>query len=177
MTTPPRLAAVLTVSDSAHNGTRTDGSGPAVAARLEDAGFAVTARRIVPDDRARIATELRELATTLGIGLICTTGGTGVALRDVTPEATRDVIDREVPGFVELMRSEGLKQTRFAPLSRAVSGTYGKVLIVNLPGSPAGAVQSLDAIVELVPHVLDLLGGHTEHQRAGYAAKDDAAKD
>jgi molybdenum cofactor synthesis domain-containing protein len=158
-----KLAAVVTISDGAHQGARLDASGPAVAARLEAAGFAVTARTIVPDDRSRIAAELRELAATLSVGLICTTGGTGVALRDLTPEATRDVIDREVPGFGELMRAEGLKKTRFAPLSRALAGTCGRVLIVNLPGSPKGAVESLDAILELVPHVLELLSGRTEH--------------
>jgi molybdenum cofactor synthesis domain-containing protein len=158
-----KLAAVLTISDSAHEGARTDGSGPAVAARLEAAGFAVTARTILPDERSRIAAQLREFAATLSVGLICTTGGTGIALRDITPEATRDVIDREIPGFGELMRAEGLKRTPFAPLSRALAGTCGRVLIVNLPGSPKGAVESLDAILGLVPHVLELLSGHTEH--------------
>jgi len=117
----------------------------------------------VPDERMRIADELRDLAANLVKGLICTTGGTGLAQRDVTPEATRDVIEREAPGFGELMRAEGLKRTRFAPLSRALAGTLGSVLIVNLPGSPRGAVESLDAIVELVPHVLELLSGRTEH--------------
>jgi molybdenum cofactor synthesis domain-containing protein len=159
----PRLAAVITVSDSAHEGRRADASGPAVAARLEAAGFAVTARTIVPDERNLIADELRQLAQTLSAGLICTTGGTGIALRDLTPEATRDVIEREIPGFGEVMRSEGLKKTRFAPLSRALAGSCGRVLIVNLPGSPKGAVESLDAILGLVPHVLELLSGHTEH--------------
>ena len=94
---------------------------------------------------------------------IFTTGGTGVALRDVTPEATRTVIEREIPGIGELMRTRGRDSTPLAALSRAVAGNRGKVLIVNLPGSPKGAVESLDAIVELVPHVLGLLSGRTEH--------------
>ena len=118
---------------------------------------------VIPDESDEIANRLATLADGGQLSAIFTTGGTGVARRDVTPEATRTVIDREIPGFGELMRARGREATPLAVLSRAIAGTRGSVLIVNLPGSPKGAVESLDAIVELVPHVLDLLQGQTEH--------------
>jgi molybdenum cofactor synthesis domain-containing protein len=126
-------------------------------------GWQVLSLEAVPDDMAAISERLRAVADGGQVCAIFTTGGTGVAARDVTPEATRAVIDREIPGIGELMRAKGLGSTPFAALSRAVAGVRGGVLIVNLPGSPRGALESLNAIVELVPHVLELLSGQTEH--------------
>jgi molybdopterin adenylyltransferase len=159
-------AAVITVSDSAFTGKRADVSGPTVKARLEQLGWVVALTDIVPDDSGMIRERLIAGAEAGQVGAIFTTGGTGIATRDVTPEATRAVVEREIPGMGELMRARGIASTPFATLSRAVAGTRGRVLIVNLPGSPKGAVESLDAIVELVPHVLELLNGHTEHPSA-----------
>jgi molybdopterin adenylyltransferase len=159
-------AAVLTISDSVSGGTRTDRSGPAVRERLEQLGWRVSLLEVIPDEVEEISRRLATLADGGQVAAIFTTGGTGVAPRDVTPEATRAVLEREIPGFGELMRSRGREKTPLAVLSRSVAGTRGRVLIVNLPGSPRGAVESLDAIVELVPHVLDLLRGQTEHAAA-----------
>jgi len=155
--------AVVTVSDSAVAGTREDRSGPALRERALAEGWIVGAMELVPDDSAQIAAILRRLADSGEVAVILTTGGTGVALRDITPEATRGVIEREIPGLGELMRAEGLKFTPTAVLSRGLAGLRGRTLIVNLPGSPKGAVQSFDAIAKLVPHIVDLLEGRTEH--------------
>jgi molybdenum cofactor synthesis domain-containing protein len=154
-------AAVLTVSDSVALGSRVDASGPAVVAALEQAGFTVAAREIVPDERPVIEAALRRLAAR--VELVVTTGGTGVAERDVTPEATRAVCPRLVEGIAERMRSEGARKTPLAALSRGVCGVCGRVLILNLPGSPAAATDSLAAVLEILPHALELLRGKTEH--------------
>jgi molybdopterin adenylyltransferase len=156
-------AAVLTISDSASAGKRVDRSGPAVRERLEQLGWSVSVVEIVPDEVDEISARLSTLADGGQVAAIFTTGGTGLAPRDVTPEATRAVVDREIPGFGEVMRARGRESTPLAALSRSMAGTRGAVLIVNLPGSPKAAVESLNAIVELVPHVLELLRGQTEH--------------
>jgi molybdenum cofactor synthesis domain-containing protein len=154
---------VLTISDSCHAGQRVDASGPVVRDRLVEAGHLVDHIEVLPDERARIASRLREMAQSGEMDVIFTTGGTGVAPRDVTPEATADVIDRPIPGIGERMRADGLKHTPLASLSRGIAGTCGRVLILNLPGSPKGARESLDAILELVPHMVRLLHGDTKH--------------
>jgi molybdopterin adenylyltransferase len=159
-------AAVLTISDTCYAGSREDASGPAVQERLEQLGWKVAALEVLPDDAELISQRLATLADGNQLSAIFTTGGTGVAARDVTPEATRVVIDREIPGLAECMRFEGRKSTPLAVLSRGVAGTRGQVLIVNLPGSPRGAVDSLNAVADLAPHILDLLRGNTEHADA-----------
>jgi molybdopterin adenylyltransferase len=155
--------AILTVSDSVARGTREDASGPAIRERCKQFGWAVAEEEIVPDDESMIAERLQDWADASAASVILTTGGTGLSARDVTPEATRSVLDREIPGMAELMRSKGLEETRFSVLSRAVAGTRKRALIVNLPGSTRGAVHSLKVIEGLVPHIIDLLEGRTEH--------------
>jgi len=155
--------AILTISDSAAAGAKQDLSGPALEERCKQWNWRVVAKRVVADDENAIANVLRQWADDGTASLILTTGGTGVALRDVTPEATRRVIDHEIAGIAELMRSEGRKQTKFSVLSRAIAGTRKESLIVNLPGSPRGAVYSLETIEHLAPHVIGLLQGHTMH--------------
>ena len=154
-------AAILTVSDSCARGQRKDASGPAVAQALRAAKFDVVDQRVVPDERPLIESAIRELCRRAE--LVVTTGGTGLALRDVTPEATRAVCERIVDGLAERMRSEGMKKTPFAALSRGICGTLGQSLVVNLPGSPTAAIESLGAIIGVLPHALDLLHGKTAH--------------
>ena len=156
-----RLALVLTVSDGVNAGTREDLSGEAVEATLREAGFEVE-RSVVPDEIPAITAFLEEGCTRAA--LIVTTGGTGFGPRDVTPEATAQVLEREAPGLTHLMMERGLESTPMAALSRARAGAVGSTLVINLPGSARGAVESLEAVIEVIPHALDLLGGDTEHR-------------
>ena len=160
---PPVIytAAVLTVSDSCAKGERADISGPAVVELLSRNNFAVVATEIVPDDQLAIANAI--VLLTDKVHLVVTTGGTGVALRDVTPEATRSVCDRVIEGVAERMRFEGLKKTPLAALSRGLCCVRAQSIVLNVPGSPKGAVESLEAVIGLLPHALQLLSGNTKH--------------
>ena len=150
-------AVIVTASDKGSRGLREDLSGAKVEELLKEAGFEVAGRRILPDDRAALAEALREICDGGGADLVVTTGGTGFSPRDWTPEATLDVADRRVPGLAELMRAEGLKKTPRAALSRGEAAIRGRVLIINLPGSPKGAAENLSAVLPILDHGLEVL--------------------
>jgi len=155
-------ARVITCSDACSRGERLDRSGPAVRELLATNGYDVDAVIVVSDDIDAIAAAI-EAATNDGVRLIVTTGGTGIAARDVTPEATWRVCEKVIPGFGEVMRASSMEKTAMAPLSRAQAATRGTALIVNLPGSESGARENLQAVLHLIPHALQLLEGKTEH--------------
>ena len=151
-------AKVLTISDSVMRGEREDRSGPAVAQALRDAGFDVVEEAQVADGSASVAGELARMASSF-VGVVVTTGGTGFGPRDQTPEGTAEVIDRHAPGFGEAMR----RSSPLAPLSRGIAGTRGHALVINLPGSPTGAVECLAAVLGLLPHAISVLAGEKPH--------------
>ncbi|HEV2491655.1 MAG TPA: MogA/MoaB family molybdenum cofactor biosynthesis protein [Terriglobia bacterium] len=159
----PLRAKILVLSDAAAAGRREDRSGPALRARLESEGWSVIACEVLPDDLERIVERLKDWTDADDCDAVITTGGTGLSPRDVTPEATRAVIEREVPGLAEWMRAEGAKKTRRALLSRGVAGVRRGKLIVNLPGSVRGATDSLESILDLLPHAIDIAQGRTAH--------------
>jgi len=153
------IAAALTVSDRSARGERSDKSGPVIEELLQSIGAKIKEYRLVPDEQDVIARNLRELSDNVGVDLIVTTGGTGLTRRDVTPEATLEVIDRRIPGFEEAMRAESIKITPHGMLSRAVSGTRRQTLIINLPGSPKAVRETLSVILPALPHAVELIRG------------------
>ncbi|HEX6222275.1 MAG TPA: MogA/MoaB family molybdenum cofactor biosynthesis protein [Acidimicrobiia bacterium] len=155
-------SVVITVSDGVSAGVRDDGSGEALEELLTGAGYEVT-RDLVPDEADQIRDAIVRACSTSD--LVVTTGGTGFGLRDVTPEATAQVLEREAPGLVQAMIARGLEATPMAALTRAKAGTVGNSLVINLPGSPRGAIENLEAVMDIIPHALRLLSGDNLHHR------------
>jgi molybdopterin adenylyltransferase len=159
---------VVTVSDKGYAGEREDASGPLLADLLRKMGAEVVSQAIVPDERGLIERTLTALADEAHVELVLTTGGTGPAPRDVTPEATRAVIEREMPGLAEALRFEGFRKTPLAVISRGVAGIRGRTLIVNLPGSPRAVREGMETLAPILPHAIKMLRGvHTEHEQEG----------
>jgi molybdenum cofactor synthesis domain-containing protein len=152
-------AGVITISDRGYRGEREDTSGKVIQGMVRSLGAEIEFSTVVPDEQDKIKEALIQGADEMGLDLIVTTGGTGVSQRDVTPEATREVIEQEIPGFAEAMRMEGLKKTPHAMISRAVCGIRGRTLIVNLPGSPKAVQEGLEVILPVIPHVISKIQG------------------
>lgn len=161
---PRKRVAVLTVSDGVAAGVREDRSGDVAVQELHELGFDVVAREVVADDEAEIVAFVRGWADGGEAELVVTTGGTGLGPRDVTPEAIRPILEREIPGYGELLRADGLRHTPMAVLSRSFAGTLGSALVICLPGSPKAVREGLAALAPTLPHVLELLSGKTEHR-------------
>lgn len=157
-------ASVVTISDKASAGEREDASGPLLADLLRKIGIQVVMQIVVPDEREEIQRALTDLADREQVDLVVTTGGTGLTPRDVTPEATRDLIERDVPGLAEVLRFDGYRSTPLAVLSRGVSGIRGRTLIINLPGSPKAVREGMETLTPILPHAIKMLRGvNTEH--------------
>ncbi len=160
----PIRAGVVTVSDKASAGERKDASGPLLADLLRKIGVQVVAQTVVPDEQGEIRRVLTDLADEAGVDLVVTTGGTGLTPRDVTPEATKSLIEREVPGLAEVLRFDGYHKTPLAVLSRGVAGIRGRTLILNLPGSPKAVREGMETLMPILPHAIRMLRGvDTEH--------------
>ncbi|WAH37668.1 MogA/MoaB family molybdenum cofactor biosynthesis protein [Alicyclobacillus dauci] len=159
-----RKAVVITVSDGVHSGSREDKSGDLLAQLVETAGFTVAEREVLPDVQAMLVAAFQRHAATPGVDLVVTTGGTGLGPRDVTPEATLGVIERQIPGMAEAMRAKSIEKTPLAMTSRQVVGVRGTTLIVNFPGSPKAVAQCFEVVEPVLHHVIDLIHGNTEHK-------------
>jgi len=160
-------AAILTISDKGSTGEREDLSGPAISSEIEKLNIKIIEYAIVPDEKSAIITRLKDWADSGKMDIIFTTGGTGLARRDVTPEATMAVIDREIPGLAEVMRARSMQKTPMAALSRAVAGLRGSCLIINLPGSPRAVHECLEAIMPALPHAVEIIKGVVTEHTAG----------
>ena len=166
----PIVAAVVTVSDKGYAGEREDASGPLLASLLRKLGAEVVSQTIVPDERADVERTLKTLADETQVDLVVTTGGTGPAPRDITPEATWAVTEREMPGLAEVLRFEGYRKTPLAVISRGVAGIRGRTLIINLPGSPKAVREGMETLAPILPHAIRMLRGvDTEHRYTGEA--------